>query len=189
MIVIFKQQFWILEVIYANQAILLRVNTYFLFAWLQCSVALLDIFNLANPFHPSLALINSLWKEKKLGTEYTHRMCARPRHKELFHSVLALSPICCFSLPGCLFYEVDLAATLQYFLLLPMASAKAAEEPWGRILELNTGKSLKSFPSCNFSQSPLQLCLEILFLQTHATSYSFHSSVTVHCKRERREAW
>ncbi len=76
MIVIFTLQFWILEVIFANQAILFRVNTYFLFAWLQCSVDFLGIFNLANPIHPSLALIYSLWKEKKLGTEYTHWMCA-----------------------------------------------------------------------------------------------------------------
>ncbi len=41
-------------------------------------------------------------------------------------------------------------------------------------------KSLKSFPPC-YSQSPLQLCLRFLFLQTHPPSYSF-------CKRERRKA-
>ncbi len=28
-----------------------------------------------------------------------------------------------------------------------------------------------------------------MFLQTHATSYSFYSSVTVHCKGERRKTW
>jgi hypothetical protein len=33
-----------------------------------------------------------------------------------------------------------------------------------------------------YSQSPLQLCLEVSILQTHATSYSFYSSVTVHCR-------
>jgi hypothetical protein len=31
--------------------------------------------------------------------------------------------------------------------------------------------------------------LSFLFLQTHATSYSFHSSVSVHCKEERRKTW
>ncbi len=31
--------------------------------------------------------------------------------------------------------------------------------------------------------------LRILFLQTHATSYSFYSSVTVHCKGDRRKTW
>jgi hypothetical protein len=29
--------------------------------------------------------------------------------------------------------------------------------------------------------------LRFLFLQTHATSYNFYSSVTVHCKGERRK--
>ncbi len=31
--------------------------------------------------------------------------------------------------------------------------------------------------------------LRFLFLQTHATSYSYYSSVTVHCKGERRKTW
>ncbi len=31
--------------------------------------------------------------------------------------------------------------------------------------------------------------LRFLFLQTHATSYSFYSSITVHCKGERRKTW
>jgi hypothetical protein len=31
------------------------------------------------------------------------------------------------------------------------------------------------------------LCLEVLFLQTHETSDSFHSLVTVHCNGERRK--
>ncbi len=47
----------------------------------------------------------------------------------------------------------------------------------GRILG-NPDKSLKNFPP-SYSQSPLQLCLRFLFLQPHATSYSF-------CKGERR---
>ncbi len=46
----------------------------------------------------------------------------------------------------------------------------------GRILGRNPGKSRKSFPPC-YSQSPLQLCLEIYI--SPATSYSFYSSVTV----------
>ncbi len=32
-----------------------------------------------------------------------------------------------------------------------------------------------------------RFALRYLFLQTHATSYSFHSSITVHCKGERRK--
>ncbi len=47
----------------------------------------------------------------------------------------------------------------------------------GRILGY-PDKSLKNFPP-SYSQSPLQLCLRFLFLQPHATSYSF-------CKGERR---
>ncbi len=31
--------------------------------------------------------------------------------------------------------------------------------------------------------------LRFLFLQTHATSYSFYSLDTVHCTRERRKTW
>jgi hypothetical protein len=34
-----------------------------------------------------------------------------------------------------------------------------------------------------------KLWLRFLFLQTHATSHSFYSSVTVHCKGERRKTW
>ncbi len=52
-------------------------------------------------------------------------------------------------------------------------------------------QSLQSFPPC-YSQSPLQLCLEIsiyFFKQTHATYYSFYSSVAVHCTGERRKKW
>ena len=57
--------------------------------------------------------------------------------------------------------------------------------PWGRILGRKPDKSL---PPC-YPQSPLQLCLKILFLQTHATSYNFLSTVSVHCKGERRKIW
>ncbi len=31
--------------------------------------------------------------------------------------------------------------------------------------------------------------LRFLFIQTHATCYSFYSSITVHCKGERRKSW
>jgi hypothetical protein len=33
------------------------------------------------------------------------------------------------------------------------------------------------------------IALRCLFLQTHATSYSFYSSVSMHCKGERRKTW
>jgi hypothetical protein len=46
-------------------------------------------------------------------------------------------------------------------------------------------QSLKSFPPC-YSQSPLQLALRFLFLQTHATSYSFYSS-SMYTVREKGE--
>ncbi len=37
-------------------------------------------------------------------------------------------------------------------------------------------------------RSPLyRFAFRFLFIQTHATSYSFYSSVTVHCKGERRK--
>jgi hypothetical protein len=55
---------------------------------------------------------------------------------------------------------------------------------WGRILGRNPDKSLKSFPPC-FLQSPLYIfALRFIFLQTHATSYSFLSSITVHVKEK-----
>ncbi len=40
-----------------------------------------------------------------------------------------------------------------------------------------------------YSQSPLRLALRFIFLKTHATSYSFFSSLTLHCKWERRKNW
>ncbi len=49
---------------------------------------------------------------------------------------------------------------------------KSTVHLWGRILGWSPDKKLKSFRPC-YSQSPLQLCLRFLFLQTHATSYSF----------------
>ncbi len=55
-------------------------------------------------------------------------------------------------------------------------------------IRINWDKSLTSFPPC-YSQSPLQLCLEIFFLQTHATSYNFYNSITVPCEGERRKTW
>ncbi len=54
---------------------------------------------------------------------------------------------------------------------------------WGRILERNPDKS---FPP-RYSQH--SFALRFLFLQTHATSYSFYSSVTVHWKGERMKIW
>jgi hypothetical protein len=58
----------------------------------------------------------------------------------------------------------------------------------GRILGRKTDKSLKSFPPC-YSQSPLQLCLRFIFLQTHETSYSFYSSFTLHCIGKKRKPY
>jgi hypothetical protein len=46
----------------------------------------------------------------------------------------------------------------------------------------NPDKSLKSFPPC-YSKSPLQLCLEFLFLESHATSYRF----SVQLRRRKEE--
>ncbi len=51
----------------------------------------------------------------------------------------------------------------------------------GRILGRNPDKSLKSHLYSFF--------LRFLLVQTHATSYSFYSSVTVHGKGERRKTW
>jgi hypothetical protein len=69
-------------------------------------------------------------------------------------------------------------------ILFPWMSRLLGVFCWGQILGWYLNKSLKSFSPC-YSQSPLQLCLErFLFLQTHATSYSFYRSSTVHCKGE-----
>jgi hypothetical protein len=59
----------------------------------------------------------------------------------------------------------------------------------GRVLGRNPEKSLKSFPPC-FSQSPLHcrfysFALRFLFLQTHATSYSFYSSSLLYTAKEK----
>ncbi len=60
---------------------------------------------------------------------------------------------------------------------------------WGRILGWNPDKSFKSIPPC-YSQSSLYcFALRFLFRQIHATSVSFYSSVTVHCKGDRRKTW
>ncbi len=56
-------------------------------------------------------------------------------------------------------------------------------QPWGRILGENPDRSLKSFLVAIHSHL-YSFALTFLFLQTHATSYSFYSSVTPHCKGE-----
>ncbi len=55
---------------------------------------------------------------------------------------------------------------------------------WGRILGRNPDKSLNSFPLC-YSQSPLQLCLEISISSNARNLYSFYSSATEHRKGEK----
>jgi hypothetical protein len=46
----------------------------------------------------------------------------------------------------------------------------------GRILGRKPDKSIKSFPPC-YSESALQLCVEIFIIQNHATSHSFYSAL------------
>jgi hypothetical protein len=53
----------------------------------------------------------------------------------------------------------------------------------GWILGQNPYKSLKRFLPC-YSQSSLQYCLRFLFVQTHATSYSFYSSLLYNVKKK-----
>ncbi len=79
-----------------------------------------------------------------------------------------------------IWHSAPISLTLSYWLLKIVSR--------GRILGRNPNKSLQSFPPC-YSQSPLQLCLEISILKTHAASYNFYSSVTVHCKWERWKTW
>ncbi len=62
----------------------------------------------------------------------------------------------------------------------------------GRMLKPNSWtksrQKSKEFTSLLFTV--ISLCLEFfLFLQTHATSYSFYSLVTLHCRGERRKSW
>ncbi len=53
---------------------------------------------------------------------------------------------------------------------------------------MKSWQSLKSFPT--FLHSHLyNFALRFIFFQTHATSYSSYSSVTAHCKVERRKTW
>jgi hypothetical protein len=44
-----------------------------------------------------------------------------------------------------------------------------------------------SFPPCYFHRHLYSFALIFLFLQSHATFYSFYSSATVHCKGERTQ--
>ncbi len=65
--------------------------------------------------------------------------------------------------------------------------------PWGRILnsefwnEIQT-KVLRVFLLAMHSHL-YSFALRFLFLETHATSYSFYSSFTAHCKGEKRKTW
>ncbi len=59
---------------------------------------------------------------------------------------------------------------------------------WGRILAQNLHKVLRVFLLAIHSHL-YSFALRFIFLQTHATSYIFYSSVTVHCKGERRKTW
>jgi hypothetical protein len=56
----------------------------------------------------------------------------------------------------------------------------------GGILGRNPTKVLRVFLLAIHSHL-YSFALQFLFLQTHTTSYSFYSSVTVHCKGERRK--
>ncbi len=62
------------------------------------------------------------------------------------------------------------------------------ESPEAEFLDEIQTKVLKAFLLA--IQSHLNsFALKFLFLKTHATSYSFYSSATVHCKRESRKTW
>ncbi len=58
----------------------------------------------------------------------------------------------------------------------------------GRILGRDPNKSLKSFPPC-YSQSALQLRLEIFISSNSRNLLQFLQSVPVLCKGERRKTW
>jgi hypothetical protein len=62
------------------------------------------------------------------------------------------------------------------------------EDPlyWGRILGRNSDKSLRVF-FLAFHSRLCSFALRFIFLQTHATSYSFYSWVIVHCMQRRKE--
>jgi hypothetical protein len=69
-------------------------------------------------------------------------------------------------------------------ILLHWYEVSKNQAPRGRSLGRNPDKSLKSFPFAIHSHL-YSFALRFLFLQTHATSYSFYRSVTLHCKGER----
>jgi hypothetical protein len=51
-------------------------------------------------------------------------------------------------------------------------------------LDIIQTKALRVFLLAIHSHLSTALPRDILFLQTHATSYDFHSSVNVHCKKK-----
>jgi len=85
-----------------------------------------------------------------------------------------------------LLHSEHMMKILFYFLSVQQEH-KLCYSSRGRFLGGNPDKSLKGFPPC-YSLSPPQLCLEIIYLQTHATSYSFYSSCCT-LWRIRRKTW
>jgi hypothetical protein len=71
-----------------------------------------------------------------------------------------------------------------------MGQTFSAMQPEAEFIDEIQTKSPKSFPPC-YSQSPLQLCISIIFfkLTQHLTYFYSITSVlySVHCKRERRK--
>jgi len=79
----------------------------------------------------------------------------------------------------------EFTATIQKTL---RPDRKKINQFWGRILGRNPDKSLKSFPPC-YSESPLQLCLEISTSSNSRNLLQFLQCVTVHYKGERKKPW
>jgi hypothetical protein len=58
----------------------------------------------------------------------------------------------------------------------------------GQVLRRNPDKILQSFPPC-YSQSPLQICLEISISSKSSNLLQFLHCITGHCNGERRKTW
>ncbi len=73
-------------------------------------------------------------------------------------------------------------------LCVPGRDCRRGRWPEAEFLDENQKKVLRVFLLAIHSHL-YSFALRFLFLQTHATSYSFYSSFNVHCKGERRKTW
>ncbi len=142
-------------------------------------------------------LTRSYWR--KITDQYSRICClcvtvpARISVKLRWFKInVLLSRICCFSWSPALYCLVATLWQKENSLRLlwrnGLGHEWCAQQTWGRILERNPDKILKSFPPCH-SQSSLELCIEISISSHSRNLLQFLELVTVHCKGERKKTW